>query len=262
MLEEVVKLIDNLRPIVEVPQSGSLVSTITFAVLYVVKKKIGSPLNVYWYAVLHAVLTGPPALLCVYLDMFAPKISPGSDHEPLRSIKGEKALSPLHSILPMISLGYGYVDVIEGFNLERWDFMLHGFAMVASMGSCCWLGKSHLVTPALLMELSSIPLNFLDCTIENKFFTMGVQLTFVISFFFTRLIIVPWLWFRWITTYYQHVFVGGNKSDFPRWFVCVVIGVGLIFHCLNAYWFVYMIVGKAIDAIYEISGEGIGKEEL
>ena len=116
-------------------------------------------LNVYWYAVLHAILTGPPALLCMYLDAHASRIDPGSSPEPLRSIKGAQALTPLHSLVPMISLGYGLVDLVEGIYLKRYDYVIHGLSMLASMGSCCFLGKSHLVTPALIMELSSVPLN-------------------------------------------------------------------------------------------------------
>ena len=116
-----------------------------------------------WYAVLHAILTGPPALLCMHLDSHASRIDPGSSSEPLRSIKGAEALTPLHAIIPMVSLGYGLVDLIEGIFLNRGDFIVHGLGVLASMGSCCYLGKSHLVTPALVMELSSIPLNVSRC---------------------------------------------------------------------------------------------------
>ena len=54
--------------------------------------------------------------------------------------------------------------------------------------------------------------------------------------------------------------VGGNKSSFPGWFIYIVVGLGLVFHSLNAYWFSY-VLQKAGDAIGG-GGAGAGEKEL
>ena len=68
-----------------------------------------------------------------------------------------------------------------------------------------------MVAATLIMELSSVPLNFLHCTIQNHLFIMAVQLTFMLTFFFARLVVVPWLWYGWVKTYYETVIVGGSE---------------------------------------------------
>lgn len=68
---------------------------------------------------------------------------------------------------------------------------------------------------------------------------------FVLSFFFSRMVAFPWLWGRWVWTYYIEVTEAGAVTCYPQYFIFVVVVVGLVFHGLNVYWMNIIIIGAA-----------------
>jgi hypothetical protein len=55
----------------------------------------------------------------------------------------------------------------------------------------------------------------------------------------------PWLWGRWVWTYYIEVTEAGAVTCYPQYFIFVVVVVGLVFHGLNVYWMNIIIIGAA-----------------
>lgn len=208
----------------------ALTSSILFCAI---KFGIGKPRNVDVHGFVHAILTGPPAALCVLLNFYAVQLS--GEPEPLRSIKCQGALTPLHTILPMISLGYAVVDFIDGILSWNREYILHGVCMFLSFGSICHIGTGHLVTPLLIMELSCIFLNLLYAEV-SEFIKITIQFCFVLLFFLTRIVVAPFLWLQWLHVYYLHIFSRREATCHPWWLIYVVWIFGIVFHGLNVLW--------------------------
>mmetsp|Transcript_2000 Transcript_2000/g.4249 ORF Transcript_2000/g.4249 Transcript_2000/m.4249 type:complete len:298 (-) Transcript_2000:106-999(-) len=204
--------------------------------------------NVCWEGLLHAIISGVGAAICVYLNEFAAEEISGVS-EPLRSIRcdgeagagGGGPLTSLHRILPAITLGYGMCDILEGLDLGR-DFLLHATALVLVMGTVCELGVSHTVTPMLIMELSSIWLNLVSASFISEAASVSFQALFALTFFVVRILIVPYIWLEWVITLLNED-RDGNDLCFPRYFIYLVLVFGVIFNGLNFYW-MYKIIRK------------------
>jgi hypothetical protein len=91
-------------------------------VLGLVKLVTGEKLNVRWYSLLHASVTGYFSLVCVLLNVFAAEQLTGTT-EPLRSTLCRGPLTSFHRIVPAITMGFGCFDIIEGLS--------HGFDFVS-----------------------------------------------------------------------------------------------------------------------------------
>jgi len=198
--------------------------------------------GIYWYSFIHALIISIGAFCCIYLDLYASEI--GGVPEPLRSIQCGRALTPVHSLLPMITLGYAPIDFIDGILERRVDFMLHGFVLGAVLLFVCELGTPHTVAPLLIMEMSAVPMNLLKQKWSRPAYGHINSVVFVVTFFLARIVAVPWLWTRWIHAFYTEIYsVGGLTACFPSYFIYAVILFGVIFNFLNLYWFWLIVKG-------------------
>lgn len=236
-----------------------LVSFITAVVLLGIRRTIGLWGGVEWHALLHAILVGFGALGCRILEGHFER---GGDmggtitldyrgsamtEEDARGLSEARRialclgpLTSLHRLIPALTLGYSICDVLDSFKLGP-AFLMHGLATAVVMGFFCELGNSHVVTPMLLMELSTILLTTVRARFYSPGVQAGVQLSFVLSFFVVRLLWVPQIW--WDITVEMNRQRGSDVDTcFLNTVFCVVILFGLFFHSLNAYWFYRMIL--------------------
>ena len=212
-----------------------------------IKSTLGNSGGVYWFSLLHAMVTGVGGALCAYLDFFG--IPSDQVQEPLRSVQCAPALSPLHTILPMITLGYALSDLLEGLHIGKWDFIYHGLVLGLCCLILCEMGLSHVVGSALIMEISSIPYNFVSVKWRIAGVDMAVNVLFMVSFFVSRIVAFPILWSRWLYVYHAEVVMRGKESCYSSTFVCIVLVFGIAFHALNLYWMV-LISRKAYRKVF------------
>lgn len=215
------------------------VAAFAAAVFLAVRSLIGKPGNVEWHALIHAAVSALGAVMCLCLDIYAAESMTGTP-EPIRSIRCEGPLTSLHSIVPAITLGYSVSDMLDGLHLGK-DFLMHGGAVAIVFSVVCELGLSHHITPMLLMEISTIPLQFVGATFLSSTQKIVVQLQFVLSFFLVRISLVPYLWFKWIQAFLEEEEKNESGMCFPHFFIYVVVFAGIFFHGLNFYWFVKII---------------------
>uniref|UniRef100_A0A7S4HND2 TLC domain-containing protein n=1 Tax=Odontella aurita TaxID=265563 RepID=A0A7S4HND2_9STRA len=220
----------------------AVVSGAILMAVHVLGKKVGpdgqKKINrggVCWDGLLHGILSGVGSSLCLYLDFFAAEEISGSP-EPMRSIRCEGPLTSLHRLLPAITWGYAMVDIVDSFTLGN-DFLMHGTMLGAVMGTVCELGVPHTITPMLIMEVSTIPLNLTGATFLPQIAILVAQLMFAVLFFIIRILLVPLLWARWVKTFYEEEAIEKDNVCFPHWFIYVVLVFGVLFHSLNFYWF-------------------------
>lgn len=189
--------------------------------------------GVHWFSLLHASIVGPGALLCCYFDYYASQIDSLGISEPLRTIRCAPPLTALHSLLPVITLGYSLSDLFDGLATGKKDFILHGVSVGSCMLVLCELGLPHLVVSGLVMDISSIPLNLLHAKVSPKT-SLAINLSFVLSFFAVRILLVPYIWIGWMMGFYGEA---EPPPCFPSYFIYLVIGFGLLFNGLNVFWF-------------------------
>jgi hypothetical protein len=80
-----------------------------------IKLLTGEWKGVRWYSLSHAVVSGYLSLVCFLLNSFAAEHLTGTT-EPLRSILCHGPMTTLHRIVPAITMGFGFFDIIEGLN--------------------------------------------------------------------------------------------------------------------------------------------------
>ena len=107
------------------------------------------------------------------------------------------------------------------------------------------------------MEVSTIPLNMLKYKFSRPAYSVVNTIIFVVTFFFSRMVVFPWIWSRWVWTFYQENIKGGAKTCYPSYFFHVVVIVGLVFHGLNIYWMILVIKG----AVKKIRGPSEATEK-
>ena len=132
------------------------VGAVTFALLLIVRVVAGKYRGVDWYALLHALVSGIGSLMATYLEVYASERLTGIP-EPLRSCQCQGPLTSLHRLLPAITMGYATFDFLDGLTLGL-DFMLHGAATLLVMSVYVFANAPQVVTPMLLMEVSTINL--------------------------------------------------------------------------------------------------------
>lgn len=227
---------------------------------YAIYRIAGNKYGIHWYALMHSIISSFFAVICIYLDIFAAENISGTS-EPLRTIRCEGPLTPLHSFLPTITLGYAFSDILYGLSSSgSSDVLIHGVGMGSVLIIVCELGIQHTITPMILMELSSIPLNLYEAYFLSPNAKVVVLILFAILFALIRVLFVPYMWIRFLWTFYEEIFKGkskdavavGDERDgvitdgcFPDNFIYIILTFGLLFHGLNFFWF-----GKIIKKIY------------
>jgi hypothetical protein len=190
--------------------------------------------GIRWYSLLHAVSSGYLSLICVWTSY--------NHHSPSNMSLCDGPLTTLHRITPAITLGYGLFDILEATikSLPK-DFLLHGIATFAVMAYFCEYNIPEIVLPFLLMEISTVHLVFMKATnLSDKMIAANMGL-FVLTFFFFRLMVCPYLWWGIVKT----VFFTATEDDMtclPWHFKYCWLLFGLIFNSLNGYWGVKIIL--------------------
>lgn len=222
---------------------------------------VGQKYKVNWYSFVHACIVAPCAVACTYLDLFySVELSSGGIPYPLRIILcsssdnsesgGLVALTSLHRILPFFTLGYAVSDIVEGVILGVPDFLLHGVLLGITMSTVCYLEIQHTIISMLVMELSSIPLNFREATFLSPNGQVACMTLFALSFFLVRILFVPYVWAEFLVAFYQHI----EEACFPDKFIYVVFVLGVLFHGLNLFWM--------LKIIYRMKRKFSGKEKM
>lgn len=124
------------------------------------------------------------------------------------------------------------IDIIDGFTIGI-DFLIHGILTFSVMLFFCELDRPEIVAPFVIMECSTIFLNFVRATFLDEKGSLIVQLLFAITFTVCRIIIVPPLHFNVTRALFS---TGNNNCDGP-YFKWVVLLFGVMFNSLNAFWF-------------------------
>ena len=227
-----------------------VVALATLVVLIAVRNAFHKKRGVDWYAFLHAIVSALGALACSYIDFHAESLT--GTPEPLGSCQCRGPLTVLHRILPAVTAGYSLLDLYDGYHISI-DFMLHGVFTLAIMAFFCSLRVPHLIEGMLLMEVST---PFLT-VVRGEFWTPMaaglIQVSFALSFFACRIVLVPYLWFQLVTTMYQEHTKPTYQACISPLVLPVSVIVGLFFHALNSYWFI-KIVKKARRKLSGVEG--------
>jgi TLC domain len=175
--------------------------------------------------------------------------------EPLRTAQCTPPLTSLHRILPAFAMGYAFLDIIDGFTVGI-DFLIHGILTMAVMLFFCEQNRPDVVAPFLLMECSTIFLNFVRATFLDETGSLFVQLLFAVTFTLVRILILPPL-HAGVTLALFRADTSTSACD-PPYFKWVVLLFGLSFHALNAFWF-YKLIRKILR---KVSGKEKIKDKL
>jgi len=191
---------------------------------------IGHKYEIDWDACVHAILSGFGSAICVYLNYYAAVNMTGIT-EPLGSMNCNGPLTSLHRIIPAMTQGYAICDIINGFRLGP-AFLAHGIATFTVSAIFCELEASHILTPMMIMEVSTIVLAILRADFLTPTMQLITQASFALLFFVSRIIISP--------TVFYGIFTAMNTKFgdcFPPYLYYITLGFGGFFHCLNAFWF-------------------------
>ncbi|KAL7575593.1 hypothetical protein ACA910_020163 [Epithemia clementina (nom. ined.)] len=215
------------------------VGTVTFVFLLGIRLSLGKYRGVDWYALLHSLVSGMGALLASYLDVFASEILTGVP-EPLRSCQCQGPLTSLHRIIPAITMGYATFDFLDGLTIGI-DFAMHGAALLVVLVVYVSANAPHLITNALLSEISTINLNLLRADFLPDSLSFLNQLMFVLTFFLFRIIVCPYCWVKLMSALHSE---HNTEAYCYSPILYPLAGIfGFFFNCLNVYWF-YKILRK------------------
>lgn len=217
----------------------AIISAIIFIALSPFKTKNKFELDSF----IHAIITGIGSAMCVYLDQYVAEELTGIP-EPLGQIRCQKPLTTLHVILPAVTLGYSINDIYQCVTKDQgMAFLFHGIAMFASTATCCQLGLQPLLTRGLIMEISTIFLNLSSIELLGPYIQGAIQLSFVFSFFLTRNVGYPYIWYQFISTYNKESLINNGNFCFPSFMFYFIFFSGLFFNCLNLFW-LYKLIRK------------------
>mmetsp|Transcript_30516 Transcript_30516/g.45161 ORF Transcript_30516/g.45161 Transcript_30516/m.45161 type:complete len:269 (-) Transcript_30516:2271-3077(-) len=201
--------------------------------LRLLKNAYGVP----WWGLSHALISGIGAMAVCYLDFFASEKITGIQ-EPLRAAQCYPPLTSLHRILPAIVMGFAVVDCLEA-RKHGLDYIVHGVVTFSVMLFFTEMGRPQIVAPFIILETSTIFLNLVHATFFEERGSTIMQLLFALSFTTVRIILFPSLHANMTVKLFQNP-NNGCDSDYFKWFVLVF---GLIYNCLNGFWF-YKIIRK------------------
>jgi len=194
--------------------------------LYGVSKTIGKKYGVNWFSFFHAIAVGNMAFVAVYLNVFAAEALTGTT-EPLGAILCQGPLTTFHSIVPAITMGFGFFDISEGLHMAKPDFILHGFATLSIMAYFCEYGVPEIIVPMLLMEISTINLCFLGAGDHmSQLMTILNIAIFTINFAIYRMFVCPYLWWGIWTATWEHRNNPVSQACLPWHFTYVVFVFG------------------------------------
>mmetsp|Transcript_2991 Transcript_2991/g.4017 ORF Transcript_2991/g.4017 Transcript_2991/m.4017 type:complete len:272 (-) Transcript_2991:266-1081(-) len=219
----------------------NVVGAVTFFILLGIRFTLKKYRGVDWYAFLHAIVSGSGSLLAVYLDANAAYALTGLG-EPLRSCMCHGPLTSLHRILPAITMGYSLLDLLDGLGLGI-DFALHGIFTFSVMIVFIQLNAPHVVTPFLLMEVSTINLTLVRADFFSDTVALVNQACFAFLFFLFRIVVCPYLWAKLCWTMYEERNNEVYQNCFSPYVLPITFVFGAFFHILNSFWF-YKILRK------------------
>jgi hypothetical protein len=138
----------------------------------------------------------------------------------------------LHRIIPAITQGYAICDIINGFRLGP-EFLAHGIATFSVAAIFNENNASHILTPMLIMEISTVVLAILRANFFTPTMQLITQASFALSFFVCRILISP-------VVYYNiclHMFTKSKEMGecFHDIIFYSTIIFGLFFQCLNLF---------------------------
>ena len=195
--------------------------------------------NVYLHSIVHHTLT---SICACYVWRLEETTSIG---EPERSYLCLEPISFVSKTIPSVSLGYGFIDLLDGLRRNDRSVIVHGTLMCLGLASLLAAGVAHHTVRLYVINLSSIFLNLRSIDMGSKTKNMIVDVLFVVTFFLLRCILLPIWWTRFL-------YRGLLLSD-ATWGRCmsriVIFGSlvgGVVLHSLNGYW-MYHIVRKARD---------------
>ncbi len=125
--------------------------------------------------------------------------------------------------------GYAICDIINGFRLGP-AFLAHGTAMFILAAFFNELEASHILTPMLVMELSTIVLAILRADFFTPIMQLVTQASFALLFFVARILIAPYVYYDIAMIMFDH-----TATCFPKSMFYVTLSFGAFFHSLNAF---------------------------
>ena len=135
-------------------------------------------------------------------------------------------------------MGYGIFDIFEATtkSLSK-DFLIHGISTFGVMAYFCEYNIPEIVLPFLLMEISTVHLVFMKSSYLSETAVAVNMGMFVLTFFFFRLMMCPYLWWGIVNTmYFDEEVDTTTLSCLPWHFKYFWLLFGLIFNGLNGYW--------------------------
>ena len=98
------------------------------------------------------------------------------------------------------------------------------------------LEASAIITPMLIMEVSTIVLAMLRCDFLTPKMQLITQATFAFLFFLCRILIAPYLCLDVIVKMNEHL-----GECYPRFIFYVTLVFGIFFNGLNLFWFIKLV---------------------
>ena len=117
-----VQSFDDLTGAPKWAQSSRLVGLATAAVLFVVHTIIGKKYGINWNSFVHASVVGSMSAVAVWINVYAAESLTGTS-EPLGQVLCQGPLTTFHSIVPAVTMGYGFFDIAEGMRIAKTDFV-------------------------------------------------------------------------------------------------------------------------------------------
>ncbi len=132
---------------------------------------------------------------------------------------------------PNNNKGYAVCDIINGFRLGP-AYLAHGIATFTVVAIFNENNASHILTPMLIMEVSTIVLAMLRANFFTPLMQLISQATFALLFFVCRIIISPMVHYDISLNMVNSTKMG---DCFPALIFYTTIIFGLFFHGLNAF---------------------------
>jgi hypothetical protein len=213
--------------------------TVTSAAVFLgMRMQIGHKYDVDWDACIHAIISGIGSAICIYLNIYA-AVPLNGIAEPLGSISCSNGpLTSLHRIIPAITQGYAVCDIINGFRLGP-VYLAHGIATFSVVAIFNENNASHILTPMLIMEVSTIVLAILRANFFTETMQFVTQATFALLFFISRVIVSPLVHYDIVSSMIR--MEKEMEACLPSVIFYGTVGFGLFFHCLNFFWFVKLL---------------------
>lgn len=211
-----------------------VVAMVSAVFLLTMRYTIGHKWNVDWDALVHAIISGIGSAVCIYLNFYAASNITGLN-EPLGTIQCKGPLTSLHRIIPAITQGYAICDIINGWKLGP-AFLAHGIGTFTIMTIFNELEASSIITPMLIMEVSTIVLAMLRCEFLTPTMQFITQALFAFLFFLCRILIAPYLCLDVVLKMNEHL-----GDCYPRYIFYITLGFGAFFNGLNLFWFIKLV---------------------